>query len=259
MNTSPTQLCLFRNYNYSGGEKKDVFVSDPLEARRDLELQLRDTNKSSIFNSNYQKPSPSRTLPLGNTASRHQGSFRVLQKAAMRATTAAPTVFKPVLMSEELFCDGGMVASNPAAIAIHEARSIFPDVPIEMVVSCGTGAFFEEKSASKIGWDGIMNQIVNSATDGEQIHHILEDILGQSGTAKLGGSPVSNTKYYRFNPLIGNSDTFPIDGTDPDKLKELENITMKYLKSPEQAQKIDEISEILEGNTHWRKRLFRRS
>lgn len=67
------------------------------------------------------------------------GSFRVLQKAAMRATTAAPTVFKPVLMSEELFCDGGMVASNPAAIAIHEARSIFPDVPIEMVVSCGTG------------------------------------------------------------------------------------------------------------------------
>lgn len=95
--------------------------------------------------------------------------------------------------------------------------------------------------------------------DGEQIHHILEDILGQSGTAKLGGSPVSNTKYYRFNPLIGNSDTFPIDGTDPDKLKELENITMKYLKSPEQAQKIDEISEILEGNTHWRKRLFRRS
>ena len=61
----------------------------------------------------------------------------------MRATTAAPTVFKPVLMGGELYCDGGIVASNPAAVAIHEARSIFPDIPIEMVVSCGTGGMFK--------------------------------------------------------------------------------------------------------------------
>lgn len=80
------------------------------------------------------------------------GSFRVLQRAALRATTAAPTVFKPVLMGGELYCDGGIVASNPAAVAIHEARTIFPDVPIELVVSCGTGAFVEEKSEPRIGW-----------------------------------------------------------------------------------------------------------
>jgi hypothetical protein len=30
------------------------------------------------------------------------GSFRVLQRAALRATTAAPTVFKPVLMGGEV-------------------------------------------------------------------------------------------------------------------------------------------------------------
>ena len=67
------------------------------------------------------------------------GSFRVLQRAALRATTAAPTFFKPVLMSGELYCDGGIVASNPTAVAVHEARTLFPDIPIEMVVSCGTG------------------------------------------------------------------------------------------------------------------------
>lgn len=87
-----------------------------------------------------------------------KGSFRVLQRAALRATTAAPTVFKPVLMGGELYCDGGIVASNPAAVAIHEARTIYPNVPIELVVSCGTGAFIEEKSAPRIGWDGIIGE-----------------------------------------------------------------------------------------------------
>ena len=80
----------------------------------------------------------------------------MLQRAALRATTAAPTVFKPVLMGGELYCDGGIVASNPAAVAIHEARTIFPNVPIEMVVSCGTGAFIEEKSEPRIGWVRIL-------------------------------------------------------------------------------------------------------
>jgi predicted acylesterase/phospholipase RssA len=67
------------------------------------------------------------------------GSFRVLQRYALRASTAAPTVFKPILMGGEMYCDGGIVASNPAAVAIHEARTLFPDIPIELVVSVGTG------------------------------------------------------------------------------------------------------------------------
>lgn len=43
-----------------------------------------------------------------------------------------------------MYCDGGIVASNPAAVAVHEARALFPDIPIEMVVSVGTGGAYAD-------------------------------------------------------------------------------------------------------------------
>lgn len=102
-------------------------------------------------------------------------------------------------MGGEVYCDGGIVASNPTAVAVHEARTLFPDIPVEMVVSIGTGGknissnsararlivvgcgmftsnlvrsrragFTEVKSAPRIGWDGIIGQIVDSACDGKE-------------------------------------------------------------------------------------------
>uniref|UniRef100_A0A7S4AE78 PNPLA domain-containing protein n=1 Tax=Pseudo-nitzschia australis TaxID=44445 RepID=A0A7S4AE78_9STRA len=212
MSSNPTHIALFRNYNYNGGELPDPFMIDPDDARKNLDLPLK--NEAKIIRMNHypkktdcMQPAPGAGKP--DNGSRHPGSFRVLQKYALRASTAAPTVFKPVLMGGEMYCDGGIVASNPSAIAIHEARRIFPDVPIELVVSIGTGGFKEQKSAPRIGWDGIIGQIINSATDGEQIHHILEDVLGD-GTTAQGRSSVSDTCYMRFNPTLGMPDEFPI-------------------------------------------------
>jgi calcium-independent phospholipase A2-gamma len=155
------------------------------------------------------------------------------------------------MMGGEMYCDGGIVASNPAAVAVHEARTLFPDIPIELVVSVGTGAFLEQKSAPRIGWDGIIGQIVNSATDGEQIHHILEDILGESSI--LGPrSSVSKTRYFRFNPVIGMPDEFPIDVTDPKKLTKLRQLTKDYMNEPEQCAKLQQISDLLGGRDRWK-------
>ncbi|VEU34533.1 unnamed protein product [Pseudo-nitzschia multistriata] len=212
MSSNPTHVALFRNYNYSGGELPDPFMINPDEARENLDLPLG--NEAKIIRmSNYRKKEehvqPVDETPVPDNGSRHPGSFRLLQKYALRASTAAPTVFKPVLMGGEMYCDGGIVASNPSAIAIHEARTVFPGVPIELVVSIGTGGFKEQKSEPKIGWDGIIGQIINSATDGEQIHHILEDVLGD-GTTAQGKSSVSDTCYMRFNPVLGMPDEFPI-------------------------------------------------
>jgi hypothetical protein len=116
-------------------------------------------------------------------------------------------------------------------------------------VSIGTGGFAEEKFSPKFGWDAIVGQIVNSACDGERIHHVLEDIVGE------GNKKGKGMKYYRFNPLIGTPDSFPIDSKDPAALARLFEITSNYLKEPEQERKLKDIRNILDGKRGWRKLL----
>lgn len=258
MSSTPTHVALFRNYNYAGGEYMDPFTIDPAVARQELDLPL-DLEHEEIRRGHYHRMTTSVITPGVKTkeGSRHPGSFRVLQRYALRASTAAPTVFKPVMMGGEMYCDGGIVASNPTAVAIHEARAIFPNIPIELVVSVGTGAFIERKSAPRVGWDGILGQIINSATDGEQIHHILEDVLGTSSVLGDRQSASGKARYFRFNPVVGSPDDFPIDVTDPAKLAELREITTNYMAEPAQQEKLERIGDILKGRKGLRRRVAR--
>jgi hypothetical protein len=53
---------------------------------------------------------------------RYPGASRVNTFTAIRATTAAPTFFTPVRWDTGLYCDGALVANNPTAIALQEAK-----------------------------------------------------------------------------------------------------------------------------------------
>ena len=131
MSSSPSQLCLLRNYNYGGGERSDSFTISPNEARQRLGLEY--SNDSGFMQQEPNNPNqtvPIKCAPRTGKGSRYPGSFRVTQKIALRATTAAPSFFKPLLSFDELYVDGGIVASNPSAIAVHEARTVFPGVRI---------------------------------------------------------------------------------------------------------------------------------
>jgi len=108
MSSTPTHVALFRNYNYGSGEMPDHFTIDPAKAREELDLPLQ-LEHELIQSGRYQR----REVPLAmspgikiSDGSRHPGSFRVLQRYALRASTAAPTVFKPALMGGEMYCDG---------------------------------------------------------------------------------------------------------------------------------------------------------
>ncbi|CAM9306703.1 unnamed protein product, partial [Discosporangium mesarthrocarpum] len=96
---------------------------------------------------------------------RYRGSFRHMVRQAIRATTAAPTFFAPLMINGALYSDGALLANNPSALAYHEATRLFPGVPVEAVVSLGTGCFFEEMKEFEeptLGWDGVINQVRSS-------------------------------------------------------------------------------------------------
>ncbi|EED90234.1 predicted protein [Thalassiosira pseudonana CCMP1335] len=257
MSSTPSQLCLLRNYNYGGGELNDSFCIDPIKARQRLGLEHDDVEESFPSTEPDGQTTVIKCAPRTGIGSRYPGSFRVTQKIALRATTAAPTFFKPLLSFEELYVDGGIVASNPTAVAVHEARSVFPGVPLELIVSVGTGVFEEIKVPPRVGWDGVVAQILDSATDAEQVHHVLEDVFGEGRTAQLRGTKMDSTAYFRFNAIVGKPDSFPIDEIDPVRLQELCNIVDRYMAEEKQQQKLKQLGNLIHPPSIFQ-RAFRR-
>jgi len=169
--------------------------------------------------------------PLGQQ-SRYGGSFRVNTLTAIRATTAAPTFFTPIQFEGGLYCDGALVANNPTAVALQEAKALYPNVPIEFVVSIGTGYYTHDSPMQSLGWDSLLNQIIASSVDTEDVHTLLKDFL-------------SPDKYYRLNPLL--SDNLPIDEIDKTRLNDLKVLAKKYVNDlfVQEPQKMDLLVKML--------------
>ncbi|CAM9166716.1 unnamed protein product [Chrysoparadoxa australica] len=165
--------------------------------------------------------------------SRYLGSFRNRVRDCIRATTAAPTFFSPVLLNDMVYSDGALMANNPGALAFHEAGRLFPGIPVECVVSVGTGYIGEVacEGNDKVGWDGILNHLVASATETEATHDVLTDL-------------VAPHKYFRFNPLMEN---MPIDEVRVEKLEGLKALGARYFEEPEIRERLRRLALQLTG------------
>ncbi|EKU21866.1 calcium-independent phospholipase a2-gamma [Nannochloropsis gaditana CCMP526] len=190
--------------------------------------------------------------------SRYEGDFRAKVREAIRATTAAPTYFYPLVRGGMVHSDGALLANNPTAIAIHEAKIIYPNVPIEAVVSVGTGNVLEPQPVEGFGWAPIFNQIINSchtsitvnftpfpffilprslrfsvsATNTEAVHDSLADFLPQD-------------RYYRFNPNIENVSIDEV-GIRPEKLAYLKATAKEYFQDPRNKERLDQLIKLLQ-------------
>lgn len=141
----------------------------------------------------------------------YPGSAKYKLWQALQASAAAPGYFEECKLDFFIHQDGGVVVNNPTAIGIHECKTLWPDKPLECVVSVGTGKNINLPSETtsqpqySTTKDKIL-KIIGSATDCEKVHTILHDLLPPE-------------TYCRLNPYM----------TYPYGLDEINNLRLQQL------------------------------
>jgi len=151
--------------------------------------------------------------------SHYRGGTKYKLWEALQASSAAPMYFEEVLLGGVLHQDGGVLVNNPSAIAIHEARQLWPNENIQCLVSIGNGRTVSEVEltplASSTSWKLKLNKIIDSATDTELVHNCISDVL-------------SPNVYFRFNPYM--SHPYSLDETQPERLSQMERDAQLYVR-----------------------------
>ncbi|CAG9135674.1 unnamed protein product [Plutella xylostella] len=158
------------------------------------------------------------------------GTQRARVWQAVRASAAAPTYFNEFRLDDLLHQDGGIMVNNPTAVGLHEAKLLFGADALRhgCVISLGTGKALNKhldyqllskgmmtKESAGTSWKDKFNKILDSATDTESTHQVLNDLLAP-GT------------YYRFNPPL--MEECAMDEINPDKLRNLVLDTQAYIR-----------------------------
>lgn len=148
---------------------------------------------------------------IGNT---FDGTCKAEVWQAIRASSAAPGYFQEFKFNSSILLDGGMLVNNCTGVAHAEANMLWPDEPIQCVVSVGSGKF-KPNEVLKVNATSLYEKahgLVYSATDTETIHMILQNLI---------------KNYYRFNPQL--SENMLISENRKMKLDQLKQESKQYM------------------------------
>ncbi|NXC69450.1 PLPL8 phospholipase, partial [Anhinga anhinga] len=140
---------------------------------------------------------------------------------AIRASSAAPGYFQEYILGDDLHQDGGLLLNNPSALAVHECKCLWPNVPLQCLISLGTGRY-ESEGKTNVTYTSLkakLTNVISSATDTEEVHTMLDALLPPD-------------TYFRFNPLM--NEDIPLDESRKEKLNQLQTDGIRYLERNEE-------------------------
>lgn len=139
---------------------------------------------------------------------------------AIRASSAAPGYFQEFVLGKDLHQDGGLLINNPTALAIHECKCLWPNTPLQCVLSLGTGRYETagKNSATYTSLKAKLTNVISSATDTEEVHTMLDALLPPD-------------TYFRFNPYM--TEDIPLNENRVEKLNFLKSEGDRYLERNE--------------------------
>ncbi|NXG69266.1 PLPL8 phospholipase, partial [Baryphthengus martii] len=140
---------------------------------------------------------------------------------AIRASSAAPGYFQEYVLGNDLHQDGGLLLNNPSALAVHECKCLWPNVPLQCLISLGTGRY-ESEGKTNVTYTSLkakLTNVISSATDTEEVHTMLDALLPPD-------------TYFRFNPLM--NEDIPLDESRKEKLNQLQTDGIRYLERNEE-------------------------
>ncbi|KFP82867.1 PREDICTED: calcium-independent phospholipase A2-gamma [Apaloderma vittatum] len=149
---------------------------------------------------------------------------------AIRASSAAPGYFQEYVLGNDLHQDGGLLLNNPSALAVHECKCLWPSVPLQCLISLGTGRY-ESEGKTNLTYTSLkakLTNVISSATDTEEVHTMLDALLPPD-------------TYFRFNPLM--NEDIALDESRKEKLNQLQTDGIRYLERNEE--KLRKAAEVL--------------
>ncbi|KAF3209374.1 hypothetical protein TWF191_000431 [Orbilia oligospora] len=141
---------------------------------------------------------------------------------AIRATSAAPTFFKPMNINGVEYSDGGLGYNNPAMLTYLEVVQTYgKGFPIKCFISVGTGASANIKIRDNEGLGtytiDLLNFLKDLATNTRRAHHEVKELLQFSNN------------YFRFE--VGNDLGSRVGMDRHDLLGVIQSDTKDYLNS----------------------------